>query len=82
MEMVKVNFEFFLFHPTEGNIGSSINLGRGTTYQINREHVLGLVNNFYKETGLFNSNWVVDVEMIGDKPKLIDGCLNILSIIS
>lgn len=81
MEMTHIVFEFFIFHPTDGNIGSTINLGRGTTYPIKREQVLGIVNNFYQETGIYKSNWVIDLEMVGDEPKLIDGCLNILSII-
>lgn len=80
MELVKLVNEFFIFHPTDGNIGTTINLGRGG-HLIMREQALNLVNDYYRETTIYKSRWVIDVDMNGDQPKLIDGYLNILSII-
>jgi hypothetical protein len=81
MELTKVAFEFFLFHPTEGNIGTSIDFGR-KSYLINREEAYGLTTDFYQKTGIYKNNWNVFVEMDGDKPKVTDGYLKILEIIS
>lgn len=81
MELTKMVFDFFLFHPTEGNIGTSIDFGR-RGYLIDREHVYGLTTEFYQKTGIYKNDWTVLVEMEGDKPKLRNGFLNILEIIS
>lgn len=81
MELTKLAFEYFLFHPTEGNIGSSIDFGR-RGYLIDRNKVSQLTHEFYQKTGIFKNDWVVLVEMEGDKPKINDGFINILEIIS
>jgi hypothetical protein len=81
MELTKIAFEFFLFHPIDGNIGTSIDFGR-RGYLINREHVYGLTTEFYQNTGIYKNTWEVLVEMDGDKPKITDGYLKILEIIS
>jgi hypothetical protein len=81
MELKKFASEFFLFHPTEGNIGTSIDFGRGS-YLIDREHVYGLTTEFYQKTGIYKNDWDVLVEMDGDNPKISDRYLKILEIIS